>query len=658
MRDFMAFRRMITPILIQVVCWMLIASGALVALGVFVAPFFLSESLGWNSAFLLLPLIAILIFGLTVWLGRIVAEPLILFFRISETITDIRNAKLGQAGAGASIIHRKGVTIADFLTFRRMIAPVLVRVWFGILVASIIVGSLFISIQNESFWAILIGAIALLFARLIAELFMVIFVINENSTDIRNAEAERAAGTASTAEGGDTSWIGDFLAFRRMITPVLIQVVFWLQVGFLVFISFDGELLDPVFDMNTVLLLLLTAAIFIVQFLYLRISTEAILALFRINETLTEIRRLTMRQGDSTAWGGTQSIGNFLVSRRMIAPVLIQILYWILTVGVVVAIARLILRIDAISPYLDIRYYRYYIDWISFHYLDIRPYIADYLDIPPSIPPVVFHILAIVVGLTILLIIRIYAELSLLAFRINETLTDIRNAKHRRRAIDYVAMNPTFGDFLTFRHMVTPRLIELGYWFLTAALILIAWRFVGDPLALLVLVVGLLVVRILAEISLVAFRINGTLTDIRSAAGSTLSQAVMRRGRPNPSMKTCRYCMKSIPRVAAKCSYCLKRLDDAPRADASDTEVPDTGEGAERRMKTCPYCAETILYEAIRCRYCGSDVPNEPESSGQAGDASPSTVEEPEPQAEIDGDAGAGSGDAGAQDGGTARTEG
>ena len=589
MRDFMAFRRMIAPILIQIVYWILNVG---VVVGTLATALYVGEDIG-AAAVLAVPVVIIIGFLLV----RIVAEPLILFFRISETTTDIRNAKLEQAGDGASIIHRKGVTIADFLTFRRMITPVLVRVAFGILFALIIVASLFTAfiwpILYETtptieyfFGAILIGAIALLFARLIAESFMVIFVINENSTDIRNAEAERAASTASTAKGGDTSWIGDFLAFRRMITPVLTQVVFWLLV--VVFVLCFLVLLR--FFVGSLVFLLMPVAL-IVGFLYARISTEAILVLFRINETLTDIRRLTMRQGDSTASGGAQSIGDFLVFRRMIAPVLIQVLYWILTVGVVVAIAGLVLAVDAIS---------------------------DYSDILPSSPPGVFHILAIVAGLTILLVIRIYAEQFLLAFRINETLTDIRNAKYRGRAIAHGATNPTFEDFLTFRHMITPVLIQIGYWVLTAALILISSRFLNDILGLLLVLVGLLVVRIFAEVFLVAFMINGTLTDIRSAAGSTLSQAVMRRGRPNPSMKTCRYCMKSIPRVAAKCSYCLNRLDDAPRADASDTEVPDTGEGAERRMKTCPYCAETILYEAIRCRYCGSDVPNETEASGQS----------------------------------------
>ena len=78
-------------------------------------------------------------------------------------------------------------------------------------------------------------------------------------------------------------------------------------------------------------------------------------------------------------------------------------------------------------------------------------------------------------------------------------------------------------DFLTFRRMITPILVQIVYWIATLAVVVagLAGLIVGDDAAgrlvgLLTLIIGPLVVRIYAEILLVIFRMNETLTEIKN----------------------------------------------------------------------------------------------------------------------------------------------
>ncbi len=86
MKDFLAFRTMLTPILIQIIFW--VGAGICVAIGLvyFVSGFTAQYGGGSN----ILKGLAILILGpLTV---RIYCEILIIFFRINETLTEIKHA--------------------------------------------------------------------------------------------------------------------------------------------------------------------------------------------------------------------------------------------------------------------------------------------------------------------------------------------------------------------------------------------------------------------------------------------------------------------------------------------------------------------------------------------------------------------------------------
>jgi len=81
--------------------------------------------------------------------------------------------------------------------------------------------------------------------------------------------------------------VRDFLLFRRMLTPLIIQLLFWLAffavlllgpVAFLIgLIQSDMELV-----VGSVLVLILGPVV-------LRIYAELLILLFRINETLTDI---------------------------------------------------------------------------------------------------------------------------------------------------------------------------------------------------------------------------------------------------------------------------------------------------------------------------------------------------------------------------------
>ena len=146
------------------------------------------------------------------------------------------------------------------------------------------------------------------------------------------------------------------------------------------------------------------------------------------------------------------------------------------------------------------------------------------------------------------------------------------------------------NDFLTFRRMITPVIIQILYWMMTLAAIVagivLLSREEGDAKAvgLAVIVIGPLVLRVYAELLMVVFRIYETLTDIRNqGVRGGLAQSAPTPGHREPG-----------PSV--------------PRAEGRTTPEP------ERRTKNCPYCAESIPYEETKCRFCDSEVPNEPDS--------------------------------------------
>jgi hypothetical protein len=86
------------------------------------------------------------------------------------------------------------------------------------------------------------------------------------------------------------------------------------------------------------------------------------------------------------------------------------------------------------------------------------------------------------------------------------------------------------GDFLAFRKMITPVLIQIVFWLgsiacVIAGIILLAggggYGYYGGgelirPMGILLIIFGPLVVRIYCEIMILFFRMNASLTDIRA----------------------------------------------------------------------------------------------------------------------------------------------
>ncbi|HUU62703.1 MAG TPA: DUF4282 domain-containing protein [Dehalococcoidia bacterium] len=91
--------------------------------------------------------------------------------------------------------------------------------------------------------------------------------------------------------------MGDFLTFRRMITTIIIQIVFWLGligiIGWGVFIIIDANDSYYGWEWEGVVAGVLTL---ILGPIIWRVYCEILILLFRMNETLTDIRKILKKQ--------------------------------------------------------------------------------------------------------------------------------------------------------------------------------------------------------------------------------------------------------------------------------------------------------------------------------------------------------------------------
>ncbi len=82
----------------------------------------------------------------------------------------------------------------------------------------------------------------------------------------------------------------DFFSFRRMITPYIIMVIFWLAIIVLV-LGLVGASIGVLSNKNSVLTLCLIWPIGLpLGILVIRIYCELLILFFRMNETLTDIK--------------------------------------------------------------------------------------------------------------------------------------------------------------------------------------------------------------------------------------------------------------------------------------------------------------------------------------------------------------------------------
>lgn len=95
--------------------------------------------------------------------------------------------------------------------------------------------------------------------------------------------------------GGSTQ---DYLSFRKMITPIVIQVLFWIIVGLILLgagIYFIMALISGVVEAVLVALvgLVIVVPLYI---LFIRIYFEVLIVIFRMNDTLTDIHHELRKQ--------------------------------------------------------------------------------------------------------------------------------------------------------------------------------------------------------------------------------------------------------------------------------------------------------------------------------------------------------------------------
>jgi hypothetical protein len=84
----------------------------------------------------------------------------------------------------------------------------------------------------------------------------------------------------------------DFLAFRTMLTPILIQMIFWISLVICIVIGLMFIISGAMAQYGGGPNVLKGLAILILGPLAVRIYCEILIIFFRINETLTEIKHV------------------------------------------------------------------------------------------------------------------------------------------------------------------------------------------------------------------------------------------------------------------------------------------------------------------------------------------------------------------------------
>jgi len=81
----------------------------------------------------------------------------------------------------------------------------------------------------------------------------------------------------------------DFLKFRKMITPVIIQILFWVGVAIAI-IGAIGMMIYGVASDGQGIMVLVGLVMLVLGPVVVRIYCELLILFFRMNETLTDIK--------------------------------------------------------------------------------------------------------------------------------------------------------------------------------------------------------------------------------------------------------------------------------------------------------------------------------------------------------------------------------
>jgi len=116
-------------------------------------------------------------------------------------------------------------------------------------------------------------------------------------------EHAEPGGPQSQARAGPSTFV-DYLVFRRMITPIVIQVIFWIGILFVLYVAVSlitdslGSTKEQVIGNQKIIQktefswrgMLIGVAFFFVGPLLWRMYCEVLIVFFRMNETLTDVR--------------------------------------------------------------------------------------------------------------------------------------------------------------------------------------------------------------------------------------------------------------------------------------------------------------------------------------------------------------------------------
>ena len=88
----------------------------------------------------------------------------------------------------------------------------------------------------------------------------------------------------------------DFLTFKKMITPTIIQVLFWILAGLTVVLGLAGIVSGASSSFGGGSQVLGGLILLVLGPLAVRVYCEILIVVFRMNETLTEIRNSMPKQ--------------------------------------------------------------------------------------------------------------------------------------------------------------------------------------------------------------------------------------------------------------------------------------------------------------------------------------------------------------------------
>jgi hypothetical protein len=88
----------------------------------------------------------------------------------------------------------------------------------------------------------------------------------------------------------------DFLTFKKMITPTIIQLLFWILAGLAVILGLIGIVNGATSSFGGGGQVLAGLMLLVLGPVAVRVYCEILIVLFRMNETLTEIRNSLPKQ--------------------------------------------------------------------------------------------------------------------------------------------------------------------------------------------------------------------------------------------------------------------------------------------------------------------------------------------------------------------------